>query len=211
MADRKNLIFLQIIFLALVGLVLSACQTIATDEDTTELSQEEYDQNQIELLVDAMALPNRNVDVICRRLIENYSEKAIPELSQNIENRIPIVRLLSMFCLGQIYTRTQNGDILALRPRFQAALIDPVPRIRLEAAATLCNLGDYRGVGLLIDALHDETPYVRMVASQILFLTFNETFGYQYLDETPQRDIAAKRWEDWWRTNKGQYLQKQAS
>lgn len=193
-----------------IALTISACQMVTVDEPTESLSEEERDKNQIEVLVDAMALPNANVDNICRSLIEKYGEKAVPELSRNVQNRIPIVRLLSIFCLGQIYEKTHSEAIVELRPQFEAALTDPVPRIQFEAAATLCSMKDYQGVTLLIDALRDQSAYVRMVASQILFRTFQETFGYQYLDEAGRRDPAAQRWETWWRANKAQYMQKEA-
>ncbi len=192
-----------ILFSTMMLLLNSGCQTISTTDDP---SQEEYDQNQIELLVDAMTLPNRNVDVICRRLIEDYGEKAIPELSKNVDNRIPIVRLLSIFCLGQIYERTKSKDIVALKPKFKTALItDPQERVRLEAAATLCSLKDYQGVPIIITGLRHDSEYVRMICSQVLFRVFNESFGFRYDEAAEVREKSAQEWEKWWRENKKKY------
>jgi len=185
-----------------------SCQS-AEPEGT--VSAEEKAKNQIEILIDAMALPNRNVDNICRRLIEEYGEQAIPELSSNIENRIPIVRLLCTFCLGQIYERTKSQEILELKPKFAGLLYDPVHKVRLEAAATLISMQDYQGIPMIIDALRNESAYVRMIAAQILFKTFNETFGYQYYEDAKKREPAAQRWEAWWRENKAQYLKSSAN
>ncbi|NUM35244.1 MAG: hypothetical protein HUU50_11905 [Candidatus Brocadiae bacterium] len=180
---------------------LCSCQTVDTS-DVEELPESERIKNEIEILVDAMALPgSAKLDSVCQRLI-NYGEEAIPELSKNIENRIPIVRLLSIFCLGQIYEKTNSSKVLALKPDFIKRLSDPVDKVRLEASGTLCIMGELQGVPFLIEALKSETAYVRMIASQVLFRTFQMTLNYQYDDDVQNRQEAIIRWEEWWAKNK---------
>ena len=194
--EMKKNFFAYAIFL-IFTLILCSCQTVETTEDDG-LSEEERIKNEIEILVDAMALPDHSkLDNICNRLI-SYGEDAIPELSKNIENRITIVRLLCIFCLGQIYENTKSPKILELKPDLIRRLSDPVEKVKLETAGALCMMGEHQGVPFLIDALKNEEPYVRMVAFQILFKTFQITFNYQYNDLAERREESVKQWQEWW-------------
>ncbi len=199
---KKKSFILSII--CLLSFFVCSCQTV--DPEGEDLPEAERVKNDIEILVDAMALPeSAKLDAICQRLI-SYEEEAIPELSRNIENRIPIVRLLCIFCLGQIYEKTKSPKILALKPDFIKRLTDPVNKVRLEAAGTLCIMEEYQGVPFLIDALKNEAPYIRMVSSQVLFRTFQMTFNYQYDDDAHKREEAAKEWQEWWAKNKAKQM-----
>ena len=182
-------------------IILISCSMLTVREgDSGEavLSEEEKIKNHIEILVDALALPdNSRITKICDKLI-SYKEDAIPELSKNIDNRIAIVRSSSIHCLGQIYKEYKIRRVLRYKNQIKKRLSDPLPRVRLQAAAALSYMNDYTGIPLLIEALLDESKYVRMVASQVLFDNFNKTFGYQYYDKEEKRFQAAKKWAQWW-------------
>jgi len=193
-----------------VFFLCTSCQTVTKNgfAEEQEPTEQEKIENEINLLFDAMVVPNSvKIDVICQRLI-NYGDKALPAIVSNLENRIPIVRLLSIFCLGQMYEKTKNKDILQHKKIVKARLQDPVYRVQLEAASTLVIFQDYSGVPMIIDALNDENKYVRMTAAQILTTYFQETFGYVYYDEEERREVAVQKWRDWWTANKNTLGQK---
>ena len=208
---QKYIFFLPGLFLVML---FWGCQTVTVDSDgqvipKNVMTKEERTKSDIELLVDALAIPNNlKINKICEKLIK-YKESAIPELSRNIDNRIPSVRLFSIYCLGQIYTKTKSKAILQLKDQLYQRLSDRLMRIRLEAAAALCAIQDYRGVPILIEGLRSRSSYVRMNAYQVLRQTFTLVFSYHYYEKNEKiREKSVKQWENWWEKNKGKYLNK---
>lgn len=189
----------------ITGCVTTTTQLRGSKLPEDDIPKEEQIQNDVELLVDAMALKNTRMETICKRLIE-YGEKAVPELGKNIENRISIVRLGCIYCLGQIYERTKSPKIKAFEKRFEKRLNDPVEKVQLEAAATLCSFQNYHGIPILINALRHKEPYVRMTTQQVLRKTFNLAFGYDHNAPAENRQQAIEKWEKWWQQNRHQYL-----
>lgn len=163
-------------------------------------------QSDIEILIDAMALPNPRIIPICERLIE-HRERAISELDKNIENRFEVVRCGCIYCLGEIYSKTKSPEILKLKPKFvQRFQYDPSVKVRMEAASTLCHLGDYRGVPLFLEGLRHEEIYVRWQSLQTL-RSISGIFGtYDHKALPEQRNLQAKTWEQWWEGNRDKYL-----
>jgi HEAT repeat protein len=199
--------FLCALFLAAL---LAGCQTtIVNGEDTEveELTEEERIQNDIEILIDALALPRPQVGAVCSRLVE-HGKRAVPELARNLDNRIPIIRVCSIYCLGQIYIAEKLQSVRDLAPKVQQRLtFDPDMRVRLEASTFLCHLGDYRGVNLLLAALRNESAYVRMTANQALCAIFDQDFGFDHTAPEAQRERVIGLWEQWWRDNRAAYRQ----
>lgn len=186
--------------------------TVATDEGNEEEQAEEelteeQIQDQIEIAVDAMATSHARIDAICEKLITHYGEKAIPELAANIENTIMNVRLNCIYCLGMIYERTRASAILELHPRLvDRYLNDPETRVRLQAAATLFSLNDYRGVPLILKALRAEESYVRLMAVRHLRHIAGQNYGYDHLAPRSIREQQAQVWDQWWQANGARYL-----
>ncbi|MEM9415151.1 MAG: HEAT repeat domain-containing protein [Planctomycetota bacterium] len=53
------------------------------------------------------------------------------------------------------------------------------------------------GLSVLIHALDDDDPAVRMFAVQALRERTGESFGYRYYDSAERRRPAIRRWRDW--------------
>ena len=195
-----------------LALSVFGCQSVSPNSES-ELTQQERDQNQIEIMVDAFALPQASalsLQNMCEKLIK-YGDTAVPELAKNIENRIDRVRQLSIYCLGMIYRQTRSSLVADLKPRLISRLkTDYVYTVRLEAATALCLLGDYQGVYLLINALRSDRGYIRMTAYQALVNLFNRGFNYDYNDAPRKREQAIRDLEQWWLKNQIKYLSKVA-
>ena len=136
-------------------MMIGGCQSVSS-AGKDEMSEQEKEQNQIKILVDAFALPKasaRSLQNMCEKLIQ-YGEKAVPELGKNIENRMGRVRQLCIYCLGMIYCNTKSPMVAELKPKLVGRIkTDYIDTVRLEAATLLCILEDYQGVDLLINAL----------------------------------------------------------
>jgi HEAT repeat protein len=193
-------------FLFILLFILWGCQTV---EEEQTLPKEEMIQNEIELLIDAMALNNPQTDAICKRLIE-YGQVAVPELARNIDNRIPIIRLLCIFCLGQIYEKEKLPSILEIKPRIVNCLLyDNVLEVRFEAAGTLCSLGDYQGIPILLATLKHERSFIRMTAFQALKNAFKKNDLYFNHNAPPSmREEQIQQIEAWWKENRTNFEKK---
>lgn len=172
--------------------VLGCGQTRPTPEDS----------NQIQFLIGNLAVQRGQRWVYtCRRLIEEYGDLAVEPLIENLGSTDANIRRGCAYCLGHI------GDKEAIEP-LAHHLGDPDLFVRLEAAASLCMLGRYDGVPLLIVALrHEESALVRGAAYQTLRQVVDENFGYDHQATAEQREPAVQRYEAWWQTNQSRFLE----
>ena len=189
--------------LTLLFFYLPGCETTTPDG---KVINDDPEQN-IEFLIQItrIAKDSKYMET-CLKIVEEYGEKALPKLQKNLSNKYPKIRIACLYCIGEIYERTKSKKALELRPQISRLLRDKLQRIRLEAASTLCTMGDYQGVPLLIQALRSDNAYVRCAALHVLFHTFEVDFGYDHQDKPEVRELRVRVWEEWWLKNKRQYL-----
>lgn len=193
--------------IVIVMLSLSiGCQMVSEEPEveTDQISEDEQVKKDIEILIELLAAPSAKIGEVCRRLID-YGDQAVPELARNMNNNSHLVRVCSLYCLGEIYRQKKSAQVRNLKAKIAFCLQDPMLQVRLEAATLLCSLDDYSGIPILIDALRHEKPYTRMVAAQVLRDKFQLTFGYYYQDPPATREKAIASWQEWWQTKRQQY------
>jgi hypothetical protein len=194
--------YLVTLMISVLLCTIIGCETLNENEVET-ISEDEQIKNEIEILVELLGSPSFKLGEICRRLIE-FGPRAIPELSRNIESHNQFIRTWCLYCLGPIYVRTKSSSIKALHAKIVYRLRDQLTDVRMEAAYLLCQLQDYQGVPILIQALRHPKPYLRKSAMEALEDIFQVSFGNDYINSALY-DKTAESWEQWWSQNRHRY------
>ncbi|WP_372370850.1 HEAT repeat domain-containing protein [Candidatus Uabimicrobium sp. HlEnr_7] len=143
---------------------------------------------------------------LCQEIID-YKDEALPHLAKNITSFSPKVRTGCMYCISRIYKNTKSDEALELKDDIFKRLEDTTDYVQLEAAASLCDMNDYRGVPVLIGiGLRNNNINIRFRSQQTLKSIFKMNFNYRYEVSEKERESSINRWEKWWEENKTKYI-----
>lgn len=187
-----------------LAIVFTGC---FSSTNNVKKTTEENSDDRIPRLIQIMHL-SKGQDYwrLCQEIID-YGDEALVHLSKNITSFSPKVRTGCMYCIARIYKNTQSQQALALKDDIHKRLEDTVDYVQLEAAASLCDMGDYRGVPVLIGiGLRNNSVSIRFRSQQTLRSVFKMNFNYRYNVSQKDREPGINRWEKWWEENKGKYV-----
>lgn len=193
-----NKLFLILLALTLTSCVISNNVNNAADETADE---------RVPRLIQIMHLAKgQDYWRLCQEIID-YKEEALPYLGKNITSFSPKVRTGSIYCIARIFKNANSSQALEFKEAIHSRLEDTEQFVQLEAAASLCDMKDYRGVPVLIGiGLRNDNIHLRFRAQQTLRSVFKMNFNYRHDVSQQDREQGINRWEKWWEDNKVKYI-----
>jgi serine/threonine protein kinase len=139
----------------------------------------------------------RKVQLIVRQSAPSKPPPEVAELIGKLASRDPGERFFAATGLGRTgYKRAAEALEIVLRD-------DPDTNVRRAAARALAELGAWKSVPALLDALAAGKPLVAGDANDALKVITGQDFGYRMGMSAAEAEAAAKRGRAWWRTHQG--------
>jgi len=131
--------------------------------------------------------------------LSQVGEPAIPSLLEQLSNPDPSIRSSCVYVLGVI-------DDKRTIPSMNPLLEDQEEIVRLEAAASLLGMGEWRAIPILIKGLESSDQMLRYKSFEALNKFTGLSFRYDFRGESAERSAAVDQWNEWWASKRGDKL-----
>lgn len=148
-------------------------------------------RERVETLVSQLETTRGEAFLLLAQRIIAFGERAVPPLLEALAAPGERSRQHAAYILGVLKDRR---TIPALA---KVADEDLVPAVRYEAAGALLEMGDPRGLDVLVSGLCDLDARLRAKCIDVLAEKTTRRFGYEPDGSPPDREEAVRRWRAW--------------